>query len=373
MRGPFKVFDADRHVVEPLDLWGAGVGGASSAVRRTPGSRVSVEVSGRPLLSADAELISVLEPRAARDGSPQGDVLAEAELRDMDRSGIDAAALLPTAGEYVIWGDHLRVEVATEICRTYNDWLAGVCRVAPDRLKGLALVPLQDVGAAVSELKRAREDLGLSGVFLRPNPVLRRQLSAPEYDALYAEAGRAAMVLWISGSPGSVLPEIGVTDVAAAEWPEGLTRFTDALARQAISPPFEAMGAMICLAGEGPLANHADLKAVFAGGGCGWLHFWVDRMDDDYFNRGEDAAVPLKPGDYVARQTAVVARGDEDNLADLADEFSRNLVWGGGRPAGAAAAVAGTLEQIVAHPALSEDSKRALLWDNAAGLLGLAP
>jgi predicted TIM-barrel fold metal-dependent hydrolase len=48
------------------------------------------------------------------------------------------------------------------ILRAYNDWLADFCRTDPTRLKGIAMINLDDVPDAAKELERAAR-LGLSG------------------------------------------------------------------------------------------------------------------------------------------------------------------------------------------------------------------
>ena len=46
--------------------------------------------------------------------------------------------------------------------RAYNDWLAEFCRTDPARLKGIAMINLDDVEDGIRELERAAR-LGLSG------------------------------------------------------------------------------------------------------------------------------------------------------------------------------------------------------------------
>ena len=48
------------------------------------------------------------------------------------------------------------------IFRAYNDWLAEFCRTDPARLKGIAMINLDDVQDGIKELERAAR-LGLAG------------------------------------------------------------------------------------------------------------------------------------------------------------------------------------------------------------------
>ena len=79
---------------------------------------------------------------------------APTRLGDMDREGLD----IP---RYVC---HQRLrhhgkpgekDYAAAFCRGYNDWIANLCKESPAFLKGIGLVPFQDVPAAVTEVNRA--------------------------------------------------------------------------------------------------------------------------------------------------------------------------------------------------------------------------
>jgi len=82
-------------------------------------------------------------------------------LRDMDTEHIDISVLFPTGGFSVT--QLPEKDYAAAFCRGYNDWIASVCAESP-RLKGVALVPFQDVDAAAKETQRAIGELGLAGV-----------------------------------------------------------------------------------------------------------------------------------------------------------------------------------------------------------------
>ena len=55
------------------------------------------------------------------------------------------------------------------VFRAYNNWVAEYAAAAPDRLLGVALIPLDDVEAGVTELGRARS-LGLRGAMIWNDP-----------------------------------------------------------------------------------------------------------------------------------------------------------------------------------------------------------
>ena len=82
-------------------------------------------------------------------------------LRDMDTEGIDISVLFPTRSFAVTMLPEK--DYAAAFCRAYNEWVASICAESP-RLKAVALVPFQDVDAAVQEIERAIIRLGLAGI-----------------------------------------------------------------------------------------------------------------------------------------------------------------------------------------------------------------
>ena len=109
-----------------------------------------------------------------------------ARIPDMDLDGIDAAFLYPSLGLFA--GSIHDPAFAAAMCRAYNRWLADYCKPYPDRLFGIAMLPMQSVEAAIGEMRFARKELGFRGGFLRPNPYDDRKLHDPDYEPFWREA-----------------------------------------------------------------------------------------------------------------------------------------------------------------------------------------
>jgi aminocarboxymuconate-semialdehyde decarboxylase len=90
----------------------------------------------------------------------------ESIVASTDREGLDRRVLSPPPFTYRYWDDP---EQSLELARLLNDATATVVEAHPDRFVGLATVPLQDTGASIGELGRARDELGLVGVTLGTN------------------------------------------------------------------------------------------------------------------------------------------------------------------------------------------------------------
>src|SRR5262249_61049751 len=80
-------------------------------------------------------------------------------------------------------------DLATDIARAYNDWLAKFCATDTRRLKGVAMVALQDINAAIREVRRAVEQLGFVGVMM-PTNVRDQDIGRREFWPFYEEGER---------------------------------------------------------------------------------------------------------------------------------------------------------------------------------------
>ncbi len=100
------------------------------------------------------------------DGVPyRGSLFMEVSKRlaAMDEAGIAVQALSPNPLTYLHF---IPAENARDYCRRHNDDLAEVVRSHPGRFVGFASLPMQDIDAAVDELGRCVDDLGLVGGYI---------------------------------------------------------------------------------------------------------------------------------------------------------------------------------------------------------------
>ena len=115
MKGQFQVIDTLRHVIEPPDLWDRWLEPAykNQGAIRVDESRVAMIVNGRPV-SRNATATSWRIPiyRDTYADAVSQDFSPQSHLADMDIEGVDVGLLLPTAGLYAIWSDHIDAELA---------------------------------------------------------------------------------------------------------------------------------------------------------------------------------------------------------------------------------------------------------------------
>jgi len=113
-------------------------------------------------------------------------------IAEMDKVGVDLQ-VLSLCPPMVYWADGA---LGGRLARQFNDDLAATVAERPDRLAGLATVPLQDVAASVEELDRAVRQLGLKGVSIGSN-VNGKDLDHPDFLPFFARAEALRALVFI--------------------------------------------------------------------------------------------------------------------------------------------------------------------------------
>ena len=357
------VIDADGHVTEPPTVWAEYVEEAYRG--RAP--RPALDEHGHPcqvvgdrIAMRDALLLTLGPERSFSGYTPRaGGFDPAARLVDLDSEGIDIAVLYPSIGLY--FSDTQDVGLQAALCRGYNRWLADYCRAAPARLIGVAMLPLLDVEESVRELEHAVNRLGFRAAFARPNPYGGRPIHHPVYDPLWNCAETLGVPVAVHEGLSDTMPTLG------------RDRFENAAMRHVLSHPFEQMAACAGFVLAGVLERHPRLRVVFLESGCGWLPYWLERMDEHFETWG--ALMPLvrrRPSEYFRRQCMVSMDPGEAIVEAVVRHAGEDLlVWASDYPhpdATFPGAVTKTLGVLEAVPA---SVRRKILAENAARLYGL--
>ena len=283
-----------------------------------------------------------------------------ARLDDMDAETIDTAVLYPTIG-LGCWGIS-DPAAAVAVARAYNDWLAAYCAAAPHRLRGAAMVPFQDPGAAVAELRRAHADLGFVAAFVRPNPCGGRAIVDPVYEPFWDAADELGVAIGVHEGFQPAVPSLG-----SERAPRNI------LVLHATSHTLEQMFACAQLIANGVLERHPGLRVVFLEAGGGWVPYWLARLDHQVSSYGGYAPeMKLTPSEYFARQCWISFEIDEVTLPALAPFVGDDrIVWGSDYPHADSTfpgAVAELRETIAPLP---HGARTRILGANAAALYGI--
>jgi len=139
------------------------------------------------------------------------DVARRLEL--MDEAGVDMQVL-----SHGIMAPYLQSEQeAVEAARACNDGYADLAARYPDRFAALVSLPLPHVDAALRELERGMDQLGMPGVAMNCS-VFERSTAEREFEPLYAEMDRRGAMLFFhpigSGNCSPFITQYGLTGAA---------------------------------------------------------------------------------------------------------------------------------------------------------------
>ncbi len=369
MNGSFRVIDADRHIIEPADLWDRYLDGPFRGRVTADGERRLVD--GRPVMAAPAGHPLDQKLAASRQDLYK-EVFADAvtsgfdaasNVRDMDREGVDVAVHFPSTGLHIMWLDGMDPQLSTAICRAYNNWIADFCSYDPVRLKGIGVVALHDVALAVEEIRRAVRELGLVGVTLRPNPLDGKILSDPSRSPIYETLSDLGIPLLIHGAERTFLPQPG-----AAHY----TGFSSHIA----SHPLDQMLACLTFCADGVLERFPDLTVGFMEAGCGWVPFWLERMDEHWEHplRGRTRRTKELPSAYFEAQAFVSCEAGEELIGCVVEHLGdANLVMATDYPHPDAVGKFPdrTVGDLVRDKSITDATKHRILWENPARLYHL--
>ena len=230
----------------------------------------------------------------------------------LDESGIKWSALYPTRGLYInVWQSP---EWGCAVAQGYNDWLADAYTSKEPRLKGVALLHLYAIEAAVAELRRCVRDLKFESAVLMCGG-LPAPLGDARYFPLYEEAQRLDIGLAVHGGAA----DAAGMNTATALWEvRGMTHASG----QILS--------FLSMVNGGVFDAFPRLRVAFLEAGCGWIPYLVDRMDRVYHGRSARLSKRMKnsPREHLAGGRIFVhAELDEEMLPVVAKVAGRDDIF----------------------------------------------
>jgi len=226
---------------------------------------------------------------------------AEMRLADMDRDGADASVMYGPTDPMAISDPELR-----RYCyQVYNDWLNEFCAAKPDRLIGVAQLPLEDPELAREELDRLAKRGGLRHV-----NILASRANPPVYDAAWEPFWALAEELDIPiGFHLAVLVKKTRLDDGDRDAANLVISAASRFAKE--TPGIQLLEPITGLIFAGVLDRHPRLKIVMAEAGLAWvpgmiqgLDIWYQRTRDGRRLTGDSPIIlpKLLPSEYFHRQ-----------------------------------------------------------------------
>lgn len=282
-------------------------------------------------------------PRRLGAGGAQ--VEMDARLRSMDDAGVQMQVLsvspqMPHFKER----DH-----AIQAARMANDQYAELVASYPDRFAAFAALPLPHIDAAIEELGRALDELGMVGAAMTTS-VMGRSPADPMLEPLYAELDRRGSSLYIHPSGcGAGSPLIK---------PYGLTWM--------IGAPIEDTISATHLITAGIPMRYPRMKIINSHLG-GALPMLLARLDDQY--KWEAPSTPETPSRAAKRMWYdTVAHGHVPALRCACESFgSDRLLLGTDFPYQSGAHFQNAID-YVAQAGLGAAQETRILDDNATTL-----
>ena len=360
----YQILDADSHVIEPLGIWEEYLEPEfkerAPSLDRSTGTTV---IEGEPITNKISKIVKSEGAKQLAENYPISMVRGfdvESQVIAMKNMGVDISFVYPTAGLWMLAIDTMDCELAGALTRAYNNWLRDFCSYDSQLLRPVGAISRHDPAEMVPELHRI-VSFGWKAVFLRPNPVKGRILSDPAYEPFWSECERLGIAVSIHEGTHCRLPSAGAD------------RFDTRFALHACSHPIEQMMALLAMIEGGVLERHPQLKVAFLEAGCGWLLYWLWRLDRQYDDLAWEVSdnIKMPPSDYFRRQCFTSFEPAEPYLREAMDYIgSDRFIFGSDYPHMDSDADA--IEQVIAlSDRLPKQTVQKLLWDNPMNFYGL--
>ena len=371
--GPFgwKLLSSDSHIVEPPDLWAARI----EAKYRDRAPHVVEErdtdwwfvdgvrtnsFQGGAQAGVRFESQDALRPAARFREVRPGAYLPHEYLRDNDLDGVHGSIIYPTEGLQLF-----RVPddaLLTAVFHAYNDWLVEFCRADPRRLKGIALINVEDVPAAIAELERTRK-AGLAGGMITVYPPEHRSYDHPRYEPFWAAAQDLEAPLSL---------HIDTDRPAAGTERESMKATRPSPLANADHWVRMSLGHLIF---NGVFERHPRLRVGSVEHELSWAPHFLDRLDYTYTQRARREGWyryrgDARPSDFFHRNVFLSFQEDHLGVRDRALIGVDQLMWGSDYPHTESTFPRSRqiLERIL--DGVPESEQRAITQGNAARLYG---
>ena len=368
-----RVISSDNHVFEPGDLWTTRIepkfkDRAPHIERLEKGGDFWVcdGLKGVPVATETQPGVRFENPkdlnyRDTAENIPLGGYIPEEHVKDMDSDGVDVGIIYPTVG--LLHFSLPDSEFVTAVFKPYNDWIAEFCGAYPNRLKGIAMVNIDDIDSGIRELERCAK-MGLAGAMISVYPPEDRSYDLPIYELLWATAQDLDIPLSL---------HIGTNRPGPGQEHQDLLTLKPSFFSNVDHWVRMSLGHMIF---AGVFERYPKLKVGSVEMELSWIPHFLDRIDFNYTQRpGGDNWYrfheDMLPSDYFHRNVFLGFNEDALGIRDRHIIGVENILWGSDYPH-----IESTfpksmeiLEEILVD--CTEEEKVKIVGGNAARVYGL--
>ena len=228
-------------------------------------------------------------------------------VKDLALDGLDAQILYGATGH--IGAEAKDPALRLALYQAYHEFIADFNRHAPDRFKGVAIMPPWDLDVGLAELDRVAKT-GAYGAISVPaySPIPDKPYGDPYWDHMWSAIEDSGLIcsihLGARGNSDHPMVRIANTTIGCAE-------------------PFAI------LIYNGVLEKHPNLKLISAETGFGWWAYFVDRMDTVYrrHRHWSKSTLPEPPSTYVRRQVYITFQEDRAGMRCIDMLGEDNIMW----------------------------------------------
>jgi uncharacterized protein len=381
MRNGFKVWDTDTHIRPALDTLEPFLDAAVRArlpelekfkrvnnrddeglVPGTASLSLPGQVEYRRILGqAEAAPGSTRPPkhymgsRQPRRGAHVNDPTAR--IADMDDEGVDAQVMIGGGPSPESLDDH---ELAIGFMRAYNRFLNDFCGAYPDRLKAVIPVYPSLVDECVDEIKRYSKERWMVGVY--PHTSNAEPLDHPNLDPIWQAVDDANKVVLHHSHYGG-----------PPHFPGYLDMWDNTFLARSAAHPWGAMRAIGAFIGAGHMERYERLRFGILECCCGWLPFWVRRLDEQAHYVGGVPPLEHTIGEHVSSGrffSSIEMSEGADMIQTVIDYLGPDILMYASDYPHLECRFPDSVDYFLKWDTFDEAMKRRMLWENPVKFYG---
>ena len=267
-----------------------------------------------------------------------------------------------------IYTSHVRGDLLTACFRALNDWTTEFVGAAPAKLRGAALLNLDDVPEGVEELERCA-GLGLSAAAIPTYPGEQNPYSLPQYDPLWSRAEELQIPLGMHA--GSERP--GPGRISFGDFAMKVQKSGDAAFRSTYH--YWAMRSIADMIFAGVFERHPGLTIAIVEHDVGWVPHFVRRMDMTYKEHRYVSEIEFAegkvPSDFIKANVYFTFMEDPIFIPFLSMVGADRIMWGSDFPHRESTWPRSRQVLTDLLGGLSGDERRMITYANAARLYAI--
>jgi len=195
-------------------------------------------------------------------------------VKESQEDGVAGSVIYPTEG--LVLFSVPDSALCSACMRAYNDYIAEFCGADPQRLKGIAMINVDDPAEGAAELTRCRQ-MGLVGGLMTVMPPAWLPYEDHAYDVLWATASDLEMPLSLHTATNRADPRTGAGGVPedVQQVPPSVFVLQDTMVRRSLAD-------MIF---SGVFERHPRLRVGTVEHELAWIPHFLQQMDYTYTDR----------------------------------------------------------------------------------------